>query len=143
VICLRYKILCHWDPLTSARFHLLFRVILNPKNQEGVVRMGFRKTSWSCNGHHLPISELALFWAESLVAVCTLLKIPHNRANLQTGFVITFPHSIVARLFLPLSKLFSFLVLPRDMALFRYHQWRNSGTYNYKQSIRARGGMCA
>ena len=66
--------------------------------------MGFQNTSWSCKGHHLPISELALIWAESLVAVCTLLKIPHNRANLQTGFVITFPHSIVARPFFATIK---------------------------------------
>lgn len=66
--------------------------------------MGFQNTSWSCKGHHLPISELALFWAESLVAVCTLLKKPRNRANLQTGFVITFPHSIVARPFFATIK---------------------------------------
>ena len=66
--------------------------------------MGFQNTSWSCKGHHMPISELALFWAESLVAVCTLLKKPRNRANLQTGFVISFPHNIVARPFFATIK---------------------------------------
>ena len=73
--------------------------------------MGFQNISWSCKGHHLPISELALFLAESLVAVCTLFNKPRNRANLQTGledyvarFVITFPHRIVARPFFATIK---------------------------------------
>ena len=109
--------------------------------------VGFQNTSWNCKGRHLPISELALFRAESLVAVCTLFNKPRSRANLQTDledhiarFVIALPHSIAAR---PCFATIEVVFVLGTTALFRYHQRRNSDTKNCTHSIRARGGTYA